>query len=103
MSWDPRIHSNKSDRYDERNLVKFVTVPRSWDPPRWTTYNETYHVLKNFDVTYTPHSLRRTASTALADLGYSFQQIQKLTGHTPREDPELAVRRYVDPSANQPE
>jgi len=51
----------------------------------------------------TSYSLRRGAITALADMGFSFREIQEFTGHTPTADPHLAVRRYHDPSPNQPE
>jgi hypothetical protein len=98
----------KSDRYGERRVTKFVEVPRKlWNwidrvVPR-ATYREVLNTLKRVNAELTVHSCRRGAMTALAEEGFSHKEIRLLSAHTPTEDPELAVRRYIDASPNQPE
>lgn len=92
----------KSDRKGVRNLVKFIYYP--WEiPMSWATYGEVYRSVKRQSSDLTVHSFRRGAATKLADLGYSHQEIGRMTLHTPTEDPHLAVRRYIDPTHMQPE
>jgi len=99
--------SFKSDRYGERAVAKFVEVPQKfshlWKPFQVATYRQLYNELKKVDKSLSVHSLRRAAVTHLAEAGFSYPQILLLTGHTPTADASLAVRRYADPSPNQPE
>jgi len=97
----------KSDRYGERAFSKFIEIPEAyrhlWRPFEIATYRQVYNELKKVDPSLSVHSLRRAAVTCLADAGFSYPEILLLTGHTPTADPCLAVRRYADPSPNQPE
>lgn len=100
----------KSDRYGLRAVSKFLTVidreTRLWmriSPFRWATYRTVLYHLKKFDGDLTVHSVRRGAVTALANMGYSMKEIELMTAHTPTDDKHLAVRRYIDPTPNQPE
>eukprot|EP00760_Papus_ankaliazontas_P001112 PhM_4_TR10389/c1_g1_i3/m.31034 len=51
----------------------------------------------------TVHSCRRGAMGFLAELGYAMREIRLMSAHTLTEDPELAVRRYINATANQTE
>lgn len=97
----------KSDRYGERAFSKFLEIPENfkhlWAPFELATYKQVYNELKKVDKTLSVHSIRRAAVTYLAEAGFSYPEILLLTGHTPTSDPCLAVRRYADPSQNQPE
>jgi len=92
----------KSDRYGVRAVSKFI--PRD---PRWNlepcSYKKMLQTIQRYYPELTSHSLRRGAVTYLSSRGYSMKEIRLLTAHTPTEDPDLAVRRYVNPSPNQPE
>jgi len=97
----------KSDRYGERAVAKFIAIPHQYLQHlrrlELATYQEVYRELKKISPTLSVHSIRRTAATHLAEAGFSNAEILTLTGHTPTADPHLAVRRYIDPSPNQPE
>jgi len=97
----------KSDRYGERAFAKFIEVPEKYrhllQKLEFSTYQQVYRELKKIDKSLSVHSVRRAATFYLAEAGCSMAEIQLLTGHTPTSDPCLAVRRYVDPTPNQPE
>jgi len=97
----------KSDRYGMRAVAKFIEIPRQYLEvlaiTELATYREVYNALKKVDPTLSVHSIRRAAATHLAEAGFSMDEIQLLTGHTPTADPHLAVRQYIDPSPNQTE
>eukprot|EP00760_Papus_ankaliazontas_P024023 PhM_4_TR2111/c1_g1_i9/m.57547 len=110
-NWTPPIvtlrwRTSKSDRYGARRVTKFVEVPR----PLWSwmdrklplfSYSKVLRYMKKFKLT--AHSPRRGAMKSWAEQGFSFKEIRVMSGHTPTEDPELAVRRYVDATPTQPE
>ena len=98
----------KSDRYGRRAVSRFLTVTRSQEKwlehlPRWCTYRQLLAALKKVHPKLATYSLRRGAASFLADAGNSMPMVGLMTAHTPTADPALAVRRYVDPSAAQPE
>ena len=101
--------AHKSDIFGQRAVVKWLWWPtrhlqalRTVEQ-RWATYKEVWRWIKTIDGRLTPHSLRRGAATTLSTHGFAMKDIEKITGHTPSADPELAVRRYVDPHPSQPE
>ena len=98
----------KSDRYGRRAVSRFITVLKSQekfvkDLPRWCTYRQLLDALKKVNPKLSTYSLRRGGASFLADAGNSMPMVGLMTAHTPTADPALAVRRYVDPSASQPE
>lgn len=95
-------NAQKSDRYGERRITKFVFWP--WKVPEaWSSYRQTLALMKHIRPELTVHSLRRGAMTTLADLGHEMKEIGELSGHAPTEDPNLGVRRYIEPSIHQPQ
>eukprot|EP00760_Papus_ankaliazontas_P022365 PhM_4_TR18845/c1_g1_i1/m.100324 len=92
--------TQKSDRFGERRITKFVHWPREV-PARWASYKQVLRALKR--VSLTVHSLRRGSLTWLAKKGYTHTQLQKLSGHTPVGRTLSGIRRYVDPAPEQPE
>lgn len=96
----------KSDRKGVRNFTKFSLLPIFLKNFIWTrhfrlaTYAAVAAEMKKIECTV--HSNRVWAVTELANAGYSFKNIEDLTGHTPSSDPDLAVRRYCVPSLHQP-
>ena len=106
--WHMKWNTQKSDRYGQRRISKFIEVhPRLRGLVRqalpWTPYRELLRRLKDINPQLTVHSLRRGAATLLASYGFSMSEIGVMTGHAPTADPSLAVRRYVDPHFSQPE
>lgn len=97
MSWTVQ----KSDRYGERRISKFITWAGGVRIP--ASYWRVLRQMKTASPELTVHSVRRGAMTFLADQGHEMARIRELSQHTPTDDPNLAVRRYVDPSPNQPE
>ena len=97
----------KSDRYGKRAVHKFVYLPQRFRYlfNEWTlaTYSQVYTHLKTISKDLSVHSLRRAGATLLGEAGFSDQEIGTMTGHTPTSDPHLAVRRYKDPTLQQPE
>ena len=97
----------KSDRYGTRAFSKFVKIPQRYLYlfEEWTlaSYVEVYNALKKVCSDLSVHSLRRGACSLLACAGFTMEEIQLLTGHTPTSDKCLAVRGYVDPHESQPE
>ena len=97
----------KSDRYGTRAFSKFVHIPQRFRYlfKEWTlaSYYEVYSALKKVCSDLSVHSLRRGACSLLACAGFTMEEIQLLTGHTPTADKCLAVRGYVDPHESQPE
>ena len=97
----------KSDRYGKRAVHKFVYLPSRFRYlfQDWTlaTYYQVYTHLKTISKELSVHSLRRAGATLLGEAGFTDQEIGMMTGHTPTSDPHLAVRRYKDPTLQQPE
>lgn len=92
----------KSDRFGTRNLTKFIAVEKG-EARRVASYEAVLRAMKKQKAELTAHSIRRGAMTALAEQGFEMSEICELSGHTPTQEGNLAVRRYVDPSAKQPE
>ena len=106
--WHLRWNTQKSDRYGQRKVSKFIEVLPSMrglvrQVLPWTPYRELLTMLKNVNPQLTVHSIRSGAATLLASSGFSMSEIGLMTGHAPTADPNLAVRRYVDPHFSQPE
>ena len=97
----------KSDRYGKRAVHKFIFIPQRLRHlfQEWTlaSYYQVYKHLKTISKDLSVHSLRRAGATLLGEAGYTDQEIGMMTGHTPTSDPHLAVRRYKDPTLQQPE
>lgn len=98
----------KSDRYGKRVVTKFLTVLGEHEVffrviPKFCSYAKLLKALKKFDPTMSTYSIRRGSTTFLSDMGCAYPLIGLLTAHTPQNDPNLAVRRYVDNSPLQPE
>lgn len=101
--------SFKSDIYGKRSCVKFLLAGGALSAKlfdlvknrRWTPYRQLLRHMHVQTPGLTVHSLRRGSATYLANQGVSFKDIALLTLHTPEQDEELAVRRYVDSSPKQ--
>jgi hypothetical protein len=100
--WMAKWGAMKGDRYGQRCVTKFFfwkgTIPRPF-----ASYRTVLEAMKKTNQDLTAHSVRRGAVTFLSDQGYPNNSIAMLTGHAPTSDPHLAIRRYADPSPNQPE
>lgn len=101
------LHWNvwKSDKTGDRAFAKFLCLPLStrWDATRLVGLRELNSCIHQIFPNRTSYSLRRGSTTWLANHGTPFTDIQLLTGHTPTHEASKSVRRYVDPSPNQPE
>jgi hypothetical protein len=97
----------KSDRFGQRAPVKYLYIPEVWteilQKQKISDYLSVARRLKGVEDLLTVHSIRRGASTALANLGYAMEQLPLLTAHSMGEKNGVGVRRYVDPSPQQPE
>ena len=106
-----KFSGHKSDTFGVRAVSKWIPWPqqsaakvvRNINSRRMASYRTVLKALKQVSPELTVHSIRRGAALCLADRGWSMVDIQLITGHTPTQDPMLAVRRYVDASLAQPE
>lgn len=108
LTWRLSWRVQKSDRFGLRRIYKFLNLPEEVSQilrrrKPFASYRDINLTLKKVKPYLTAHSIRRGAATLLANLGYTFSDISALTGHTPTADPQLGVRRYVDPTYQQPE
>jgi hypothetical protein len=99
--WRHDLDVFKSDRYGKRRVTKFVYGFHQ--PKSILSFRQLNKGLKQMDARFTTYSVRRGAMTHLANLGYSMNQIVLISGHTPTQDPLLAVRRYIQQEKGQPE
>lgn len=94
----------KSDRQGSRSFCRFSLMPTTlmkYLQQGIASYGSTSQGLKS--IAATPHSLRVWALETLSRLGYSFKEIQAVSGHTPTSDEALATRRYITSRITQPE